>query len=181
MLYRVNVRRELLALTDAAGTALGTVNADRTVHQGIEVSLDAVLAPAWKLRTQYLYNDFRFDHDAVYGRCRLAGIPPHLLRAELQWQAHRRLRIAPNIDWQPSRTWVDHANTVAADGFALLNLTLDGELDGGWRWFIEGRNLTDRRYAATTAVQANARGLDGAYYFPGDGRALYAGLTWRLR
>lgn len=52
-------------------------------------------------------------------------------------------------------------------------------LSGGWGWFVEGRNLTDRRYAATTAVQANGRGLDGAYYFPGDARSVYAGLTWR--
>jgi len=179
--YRANVRRELLALTDARGTALGTVNADRTVHQGLEISFDGVLASAWRLRTQYLYNDFKFDEDSVYGDRRLAGIPPHLLRAELQWRAHHRLRISPSVDWQPSRTWIDHANTVAADGFAVLNLRFDGELNENWRWFVEGRNLTDRSYVATTAVQANARGLDGAYYFPGDGRAVYAGLTWRIR
>ncbi len=39
---------------------------------------------------------------------------------------------------------------------------------------------SSRRYAATTAVQANVRGVDGAYYFPGDGRAVYAGLSWRM-
>jgi iron complex outermembrane receptor protein len=30
-------------------------------------------------------------------------------------------------------------------------------------------------------VQANVRGADGAWYFPGDGRAVYAGLSWRMR
>ncbi|MGB3988608.1 MAG: TonB-dependent receptor [Minisyncoccales bacterium] len=178
-LYRSNVRRELLAMTNASGAALGTVNADRTLHQGLELSTTGTLAPGWTVRGQYLYSDFRFDGDAVYGNKRLAGIPPHLLRAELQWQAAPWIRLAPSVEWQPSRTWIDHANTVAADGFALLNLTLSGDLRGGWSWFVEGRNLTDRRYAATTAVQANARGLDGAYYFPGDGRSIYAGLTWR--
>ncbi|WEE77023.1 TonB-dependent receptor [Comamonas testosteroni] len=178
-LYRSNVRRELLAMTNASGVALGTVNADRTIHQGLELSATGTLAPGWVLRGQYLYNDFRFDGDAVYGNKRLAGVPPHLLRAELQWQAAPWIKVAPSLDWQPSRTWIDHANTVAADGFALLNLTLSGTLRGGWGWFVEGRNLTDRRYAATTAAQANARGLDGAYYFPGDGRSVYAGLTWR--
>lgn len=179
VLYRSNVRRELLAMTNASGVALGTVNADRTIHQGLELSATGTLAPGWTLRGQYLYNDFRFDGDAVYGNKRLAGVPPHLLRAELQWQAAPWIKVAPSLDWQPSRTWIDHANTVAADGFALLNLTLSGTLRGGWGWFVEGRNLTDRRYAATTAVQANARGFDGAYYFPGDGRSVYAGLTWR--
>ncbi|RMH90919.1 TonB-dependent receptor [Lysobacter pythonis] len=179
VLYRANVRRELLSLTDASGVALGTVNADRTLHQGVEFSATGTLAPGWALRGQYLYNDFRFDGDPVYGRRRLAGIPPHLLRTELQWQATSRLKVSPSLDWQPSRTWVDHANTVSADGFALLGLTLDGEFGGGWKWFVEGRNLTNRKYVATTAVQANARGRDGAYYFPGDGRGIYAGLTWR--
>lgn len=180
-LYRAQVRRELLALTDAFGTALGTVNADRTVHQGLELAGEGPLARHLTLRAQYLYNDFRFDDDAVYGRRRLAGIAPHLLRAALAWQAGARLRITPGVEWQPARTWIDHANTVAADGFALASLTVDGELGGGWRWFVEGRNLFDRRYAATTAVQADARGLDGAYYFPGDGRAVYAGVSWRMQ
>ena len=178
--YRSHVRRELLSLANASGVALGTVNADRTIHQGMELSATGQLAKNWALRGQYLYNDFRFDGDAVYGTRHLAGIPPHLLRAELQWQATPWIKVSPSIDWQPSRTWVDHANTVAADGFALLNLTLNGALSGGWSWFVEGRNLTDRHYTATTAVQANARGLDGAYYFPGDGRAFYAGLNWRM-
>lgn len=174
--YRSQVRRELLALTDALGAALGTVNADRTVHQGLELSGEGALSRTVSLRGQYLVNDFRFDGDAVYGNKHLAGIPPHLLRAALAWRIHPRLRLSPGVEWQPSRTWIDHANTVAADGFALVNLTLGA----GWRWFVEGRNLLDRRHVATTAVQANARGLDGAYYFPGDGRAVYAGIQWRM-
>lgn len=180
-LYRAQVRRELLSLTDASGAALGTVNADRTLHQGVEFSATGSLAPGWVLRGQYLYNDFRFNDDPVYSHRRLAGIPPHLLRTELQWQATAHIKVSPSIDWQPVRTWVDHANTLAADGFALLGLTLDGEFGEGWKWFVEGRNLSNRKYTATTAVQANARGRDGAYYFPGDGRAIYAGLTWRTR
>lgn len=177
--YRSQVRRELLSLTDARGAALGTINANRTLHQGLELSASGRLSAAWQVRGQYLYNDFRFDGDSVYGNRRLAGIPPHLLRAQLQWQATPLIKVSPGIDWQPGRTWVDHANTVAANGFALLNLTVSGDLGSGWSWFVEGRNLANREYVATTAVQANARGQDGAYYFPGDGRSIYAGLTWR--
>lgn len=180
-LYRSRVRRELLSLTDATGAALGTVNAGRTIHQGLELAANGKLAAHWALRAQYLYNDFRFDNDPVYGKRRLAGIPPHLLRAELQWQPTPAIAVVPGVEWQPSRTWVDHANTVAAKGFAVLNLTLKGELGAGWSWFVDARNLTNRRYAATTAVQANARGMDGAYYFPGDARAVYVGLNWRTR
>lgn len=179
--YRARVRRELLSLTDASGMALGTTNADRTLHQGLELALTAPLAPQWTLRSQYLFNDFRFDHDTVYGNRRLAGIPRHLLRAELQWKATPQLTVAPSLEWLPTRTWVDHANTVASSGYALVSLSFSGQIEAGWSWFIEARNLTNRRYTATTAVQANARGQDGAYYFPGDGRAIYTGVSWRTR
>lgn len=86
---------------------------------------------------------------------------------------------------QAPSAWAQSASgvalgTVNADRTIYQDLTLSGALFGGWGRFVEGRNLTDRRYAATTAVQANARGLDGAYYFPGDGRSVYAGLTWRI-
>jgi len=178
--YHARVRHELLALTDATGAALGTTNADRTVHQGLELSASVPVAPSFALRLQYLYNDFRFDGDPLYGDKRLAGIPPHLLRAELRWKAAPWLTVTPGLEWLPGKTWVDHANTVSTPGYALWNLTFSGELGQGWSWFVEGRNLSDRRYVATTAVQAQVRGADGAYYFPGDGRAVYAGLSWRM-
>ena len=44
---------------------------------------------------------------------------------------------------------------------------------------MEGRNLTDRKSAATTGVTTNQNGMDGALFLPGDGRAAYAGVQWR--
>nr|WP_295377073.1 TonB-dependent receptor [Pseudoxanthomonas sp.] len=177
-IYRSRVRGELLSLTDASGVALGTVNADRTIHQGLELSGSAFLDADLQLRAHYLYNDFRFHQDITYENRRLAGVPAHYVRLELQWKPKPWLQVSPSLEWQPSGAWVDHANTVEADGFALLNLTASGEIGNGWRWFVEGRNLADRRYVSTTTVQANAHSRDGAYYFPGDGRAFYLGLSW---
>ena len=45
---------------------------------------------------------------------------------------------------------------------------------------MEGRNLANTKYAATTGVIANADGLDSAQFWPGDGRAVYAGVEWRM-
>ena len=53
-------------------------------------------------------------------------------------------------------------------------------LNGTLNWFVDGRNLSDRRYAATTGVVRDAQGADVAQFLPGDGRAVYAGLDWRL-
>lgn len=178
--YRSQVKGELLALNDANGVALGTVNADRTVHQGIELGAVLPAGRDGRVRLNYVFNDFRFRGDAVYGDRRLAGIAPHLLNGEYRWQATPGLWIAPAVELRGGTTWIDHANTVATGGFALLHLGVGGSVTPQLGWSVQARNLTDRKYVASTAVQANVRGADGGYYFPGDGRALYVGLNWRI-
>lgn len=183
-LYRARIDGELLALNDGAGNPLGTRNADRTVHQGLELGLGWTIADELLLSANYLWNDFRFDGDAVYGDNRLAGVPEQQLRLQLRWSAGERFYIAPGVDWSPQRSWIDHANTLSAPGHIVVGLRIGGALDGGasggrWSWFVDGRSLTDRRWVASTGVVADARGLDGRYLLPGDGRAVYAGLQWR--
>ncbi|MEE4465494.1 TonB-dependent receptor, partial [Azotobacter chroococcum] len=53
-LYRSEIRDELLALNDANGDPLGTVNADRTLHQGVELG-GSWSVGAFVLRGQYLF------------------------------------------------------------------------------------------------------------------------------
>jgi iron complex outermembrane receptor protein len=107
-------------------------------------------------------------------------VPAHQLRLQLRWSMDARFFIAPNLEWSPEKAWIDHANTLSAPGYTLVGLKLGGNIGARWSWFVDGRNLTDRRWIASTGVVANARGLDGRYLLPGDGRAVYAGLQWRL-
>jgi len=177
-LYRADLRDELLALTDADGNPRGTVNAARTRHQGLEFAAGWRFSDAAELRVAYLWNDFRFDGDAVYGDNRLAGIAPQLLRAELRW-SFGDWYVAPTAEWSPQRAFVDHANTLAANGYAIAGLRIGGDWQERWRWFVDARNLGDRRYAATTGVIADALGQDSRQFLPGDGRSVFAGLEWR--
>lgn len=177
--YRAWIDNELLALTDGSGNSIGTANADRTIHQGLELGASLPLGDAVSVRATYLLNDFHFDGDANYGDNRIAGIAEHLLHAELEWRVTPWLSVAPSVEWQPSGVWVDHANTVKAESYTLAHLRLQGDVTPHVRWFADVRNLFDRDYIAGTAVQANARGLDGAWYFPGDPRSAYVGLQVR--
>lgn len=178
-LYRAEVRNELLALNDALGNPLGTTNAADTLHQGVELGFSWQLASTLNLNGNYLYNDFRFDNDPVYGDNELAGVPPQQLRLELKWQLPGNLYLAPNLEWTPEKQYVDHANTLSADGYAIWGVRLGGRVAKDWSWFIDGRNLGGRDYIATTNVVADAGGRDGAHFLPGDGRAVYAGFEWR--
>jgi len=177
-LYRAHVDRELLALNDALGRPRGTVNAARTVHQGVELAASRDWSPAWHTRFNYLFNDFRFDGDAVYGDNALAGVPRQRFRAELRWSAGERLSVTPGVEWN-DKTWIDHANTLQAKGATVWNLRIGGNVDKRWRWFADLRNAFDKRWIAGTNVVANANGLDGRHVLPGDGRALYAGFELR--
>jgi iron complex outermembrane receptor protein len=179
--YRARLRGELLALTDAAGNPLGTINADRTVHQGLEFGARWQFAEPFLLDLNYLYNDFHFDGDAVYADNDLAGVPPQLLRLGLRWQPNQRLSLTPSAEWSPQRSFIDHANTLSAPGYTVFNLRAALELGSDWSLFADLRNATDRDWIASTGVVANARGRDGAYLLPGDGRGVYVGLQWRPR
>lgn len=177
-LYRADLRDELLSLTDADGNPRGTVNAARTRHQGLEFGATWRVTDAMELRTAYLWNDFRFDGDPVFGDNRLAGIAPQLLRAELRWTLGP-VYVAPSVEWSPQRSYVDHANTLAAPAYAIVGLRIGGDWQQRWRWFVDARNLGDRRYAATTGAIANSLGQDSRQFLPGDGRSVFAGLEWR--
>ncbi|HYQ38674.1 MAG TPA: TonB-dependent receptor, partial [Pseudomonas sp.] len=177
-IYRSEIRDELLTLNDASGQPLGTVNADRTVHQGIELGGAWTLGPV-VLRGQYQLNDFRFDNDKIYGNHHLAGAPRQLLKGEALWQ-RAGWYAGPAFEWVPTHYNVDQAQTLYADGYALWGLKGGYRPGEGLGFFVEGRNLSDRTYAATTGVIADARGQDSAQFLPGDGRSLFFGVEWRL-
>lgn len=175
--YHAWVDDELLSLADGSGQPLGTISADSTIHQGIELGLTHQFSRA-QVRQVYLWNDFKFDGDAVYGNNRLAGVPEHFYRADLRYDVGSGFHVGPSLEWVPRGYYVDHANTLKTDDYAILGLRGDYRSDNGMTVFIEARNLSNRKYAATTGVIANANGLDSAQFLPGDGRSIYVGLQW---
>lgn len=180
--YRAELEDELLSLNDAAGNPLGTVNADKTLHQGLELGMDLALwqgsAPEDRLlwRQHYLWSRFRFDSDPVYGNNALAGIPEHLWKTELRYENAAGFHAGPTMEWAPVHAFVDHANTLSADDYAVFGFRVGYKTKTGWSAFLEIRNLSDQTYAPTTGVLANAHGADSRQYSPGEGRALYLGV-----
>ncbi|HEY9250330.1 MAG TPA: TonB-dependent receptor [Rariglobus sp.] len=190
--YHSAIKDELLTVQlppPAAIGATGTINADRTIHEGVELGFDAdLLGQDWKrtdidrlvLRTAWTWGRFRFDDDATYGDNVIAGLPEHIVRGELVWETASGWYAGPTFEWVPVKTYIDHRNTFSADAYALLGFKLGRRLDKGISWFVEARNLTDETYAATTGVIENAAGTDQAQFLPGDGRSVYAGIEYRF-
>lgn len=187
-LYRAKVTDELLGV--AVNTITGqttTINVPKTVHRGVEFAAHGRFGGGFEWRQALLYNDFRFDGDALFGDNRLPGVPRTLFRGELGYRFAAApggpLKIAASAEWSPQRYAVDMANTEFADDYAIFGLRLQQQVGRQLSWFIEGRNLGDRRYAATTNVVRDFSALAAAarnVYLPGDGRAVYAGIEWRM-
>lgn len=191
-LYRSWVRNELLDLNNRLGEPLGTVNAPRTVHQGLEAGLEAEFARALLARgaaagakadrlvlaQSYTLNDFSFRHDPVYGDNRVAGLPAHFYKAELRYEHPGGFYAGVNVEWSVVKYPVDEANTRFADPYALLGVRLGYKSPKGLEVFFEARNLTDKPYAATVEPIADARIGDTDSFNPGNGRAFYGGAAW---
>lgn len=184
-LYRAHIRNELQCLTTGPFSPCSTVNADRTIHQGLEAGAGApVLSTLFAagdrlwINGAYTYNDFKFDGDARYGSNELPGVPRQVLRAEALYRLPNGFYAGPNVEWAPGHYYADNANTLTVDAYALLGLRVGIDAGDGWSGYVEGRNLTDRRYISTVAVAGSATA--GSQLFnPGNGRSIHGGVRYQ--
>ena len=188
--YYSQVRHELLNVETQAATAttsaiIAESNASPTVHQGVELGLDS---PLWEggaagklaLRQAYTYSDFHYRDDDRFGSNRLPGIARHYYQAELRYSHPTGLYTGLNTE-HSSDMAVDYANSYYADAYTLLGATLGyASPDKQWQTWLDLRNLTNRRYASTVTPGYDDGGRDIARSTPGDGRGIYAGVSWSL-
>jgi len=179
VIYHSWVRNELLSLRDATGASLGAINADRTVHAGLELGIGARLTDQISGRITYTYQDFRFVNDPLRGNNRLAGAPPHLIHAMLQWRPDEAWRVQGAVRWSPARTPVDNMNTLFVDPYAVVDLRAEYKLDKTFTVFGEITNLFNKTYASSALIVDQAQ-ADQAAFMPGDGRGFYAGIKARF-
>jgi len=185
-LYRTWIKDEI-QIFDAGNGATQSLNADRTIHQGIELGFDV---DVWRgllesetgadkiwLRTAYTFSDFRFDNDRLYGNNELPGAPRHYIRAETLYKHPVGVFFGPNVEWVPEAYFVDNANTLKTRAYALLGARAGYDFGFG-SVFIDGRNLTNEKYIATTSVTSQAT-ANQALFNPGDGTTIYAGATFK--
>jgi iron complex outermembrane receptor protein len=166
-------------------------NIDRSRHTGLELGADVRLlrdvAPRLglgtagdllTLRAAYTWSRFVFVDDPNFGNNDLPGAPEHFLRAELRYDHRAGFWVAPGVEAVPKGYFVDSANTVKTDPYALLHLRA-GYTYAPWNLSIlfEARNLTDVRYVSSVQTDSGT----GRFFEPGDGRAFYGSLQWRWK
>ncbi|HEY1170186.1 MAG TPA: TonB-dependent receptor [Verrucomicrobiae bacterium] len=192
--YHTWLENELLAYEPSPGAAPVTINASTTVHRGVELKENVRLfenlftdsdifceQDGINWTTAYMWNDFRFQDDGDFSANDLPGVPKHYVRSEVIYSHPKGFYFGPNIEWSPAKYAVDMGNALFADPYMLLGVKAGYRVKKGFSVFVEGRNLTDKNYAATTGVitTTTAPGVSLAQFLPGDGRSFYAGVEWK--
>ncbi|NGM88965.1 TonB-dependent receptor [Parapusillimonas sp. SGNA-6] len=185
--YHARVKNELQCISAPWNICDRTVNADRTTHQGIELGLQWTAvrglfttghqADSLQVNASYTFSDFKFDDDRDWGNNQMPGVPRHYLRAEVLYKHPAGFYVGPNVEWVPQAYFVDNANSVETNSYALLGLRAGWE-KGPYSFYIDGRNLTDRRYIASASITDRAN-ASSALFEPGTGRAVFAGVQVR--
>lgn len=193
--YHMRLKNEILTrcATEIVGSNCGTTqiafNADKTIHNGIE--LGGKVVPFVDLLTGgdevyvsgvWNFTDFKFDGDATFGDRRLPVIPVHQIYIEPGYRLGNGFYVSGNARYQSERQTT--FNSGGGDAFVVQPHTLYGAKvgwnspDNWWGLWLEARNLTDVAYVADVSATPTATGTSPSVT-PGDGRAIYAGLVAR--
>ncbi|TAM87260.1 MAG: TonB-dependent receptor [Candidimonas sp.] len=177
-LYYAKLGNEILSVDNPQkpGTFL-TGNAAHTTHAGIEALTSASFPLRNGARIEPLvsitYNDFHFDGDPAYGGNRLPSVPRYVAHGEIMYRHAGGFYAGPTFDLASDR-YADYSNTYRVSGYGLLGARA-GLKRERWELFAEINNLLDKKYVASTSVEARASAGD-AILNPGAGRSVSAGV-----
>lgn len=182
--YHARIRNELQCISAPWNICDKTVNADRSIHQGIELGVQwtagrglfvqGAHTDSLDIKGSYTYSDFKFKDDRDWGNNQMPGVPKDYLRAEIIYKHPSGFYIGPNVEWVPQAYYVDNANTTKTNSYALLGLRAGWDR-GAHSFYIDARNLTDRRYIASASITDYAT-ASSTLFEPGTGRSVFAGV-----
>ena len=186
--YYTKLRNEILSRDNpgAPGTSL-SINADRTVHAGIEALVGASFALG-DSRTHRIepmvnmtVNHFRFRNDSIYGNNVLPAAPKVAIKGEVLYRHAGGFFAGPTFDIVSSRQ-ADFSNTYQVDSYALWGLRA-GWTSKAWEVFAEARNLANKKYVSQFSVRDSLTGAsaaNAAILSPGEPRSLYVGARLKF-
>jgi iron complex outermembrane receptor protein len=173
--YRFVVRDRLTAFqTIEGGERTFFRNGGQDVHRGIEVAILWQPVPRAEIRSVVAVGRFEQD-DSGAGGSRLPGVPEKQVGFSVavfpgSFRATLDMRRVDSV-------FADDANTVRADGYALIDASLSYEREiapgAALRPFVSVSNLSDRSYVASVTINSSS----GRYFDPGSGRTLQLGVN----
>ena len=195
--YRSWVHNEILEVKDYVRGIKRTENYPTTLHQGVEVGLNAVVADnPWGINAGkltlggvYDFSDFRFSGGKYQGK-RLAGIPQHYLNLSAEYEHSCGLSIAAQVEWKPGETPIDHTNTMFQPAYRVWNVRAAYALGKNISLYVEMKNVANSRYASSYVISdeihnppipfPNFSAKQMAFFIPAQPRCIFGGITWQM-
>ena len=195
--YRSWVHNEILEVKDYVRGIKRTENYPTTLHQGVEVGLNAVVADnPWGINAGkltlggvYDFSDFRFSGGKYQGK-RLAGIPQHYLNLSAEYEHSCGLTLAAQVEWKPGETPIDHTNTMFQPAYRVWNVRAAYALGKNISLYVEMKNVANSRYASSYVISdeihnppipfPNFSAKQMAFFIPAQPRCIFGGITWQM-
>jgi outer membrane receptor protein involved in Fe transport len=217
-LYRT-VNQDDILFRSAGLTQQGYfANVARTKHQGLDLNVNKQFG-AVSTRIAYSYLDAIYDADGqlftgarnvrVSHGVRIAGLPHHTLKLNLDWRAAPSLDLGADVVALSDLLTQGNEDGLRADpmegqppayadwrirGYVLLTLRASYRPDQHWEWFARINNAANRRYETYGAVALDLfpngrllRPQDGPvdaalarFVAPGAPRSVVAGLRYHF-
>ena len=190
-LYHSRLKDELILYTIAPNVTQA-LNADKTMHQGVELGFDSkILSNIFSskstnsgdkilLRATYTLNDFRFVNDKTYGNKLIPGAPKHYVRSELRYENPQGFYFAPNVEIAPQGFFIDAKNSVKSPNYWVLGLNTGFDFNKKFSIYLQGKNLLNKIYSPTANVLSNSTNSNQAVYYPATSRSFFAGLKYKF-
>lgn len=179
-LYHAWVRHEILS--SGVSTATQFRNAGTTHHAGVELGLDGRIPlnlfgdDDLHLRMAFTYSRFRFDGDTTgLHSNRLPGTPNAFGRVGLFYE-HGKYYIGPTLE-SSSSYYADYTNTQRVGAYLIYGAKA-GYRTQGWDVYVEGLNLGNKHYAASSEIDTSLTPNDH-FLDPGRPRTVMVGIRHR--
>ncbi len=185
-----SILRDELMLYTIAPNLTQAVNANKTIHQGIEAGFDCVIAKNiikkiddknlfgdkldWRM--VYNFNDFHFKNDKIYGNNIIAGAPKHYVRAELKYENNSGFYLTPNFECVPFGFFVDSKNSVKTPNYAVWSVNSGFNFNKNLGIYLDLKNIFDKKYSPTIDVLSAVNNNDPSIYYPANFRQIITGI-----
>jgi len=189
-LYRLNMKNLVVSKRTAENEFIG-INAGKTKHDGLEVSLDYNFLQNKTLTLNpflsYTLNNFKFEEfiDGAndFSGNDLTGVPSQILNLGIDFTT--TLGFYGNINHQfVDDIPITDSNSLYSDGYNLTNLKIGfaKQLNTALNFnlFFGFNNVFDQKYASQILINATGFGATAPrYYYPGNPINYYSGVRLR--
>jgi iron complex outermembrane receptor protein len=180
--YHMRLTDDILSYRAIDGISAATNNG-RSLHRGVELSVNAALTPALRLDIGYGYARHTFKEWRPSATLDLSGremdgAPRHQRNAQLTYSPAALSGGRIQVEWLGiGDYWLDPQNTLRQDGYDVFNLRGSYVLARRYELYVRVINLFDTLYAAQgffgdTRVER--------YLSPGEYRTVFGGVSVRF-